>query len=149
MAENQNAGSDEGQTAAPDKASVKLQKQVDSLTSENAQLKAQVLSISGDRDTLADANQKLQAELEEKTTELEQAEALIEEQNGKLAAAEVTQAEGPVVVSHEKAQYRVLAPKFSHKGLEVDAHTLRQNPELVRELVEAGSGLLQKVEPAK
>ncbi len=48
-------------------------------------------------------------------------------------------------MSHEKLQYRVLAPKFSHKGLDVDAHTLRQNPDLVRELVESGSGLLQLV----
>lgn len=156
MAENQTNGSDASQNDAPaDKATVKLQKQVDALTSENAglktengQLKGQVISLTGDRDTLATANKSLATELEEKTEELAQAETLIEEQSGRLAAAEVGQAEGPVIVSHEKAQYRVLAPKFSHKGLDVDAHTLRQNPDLVRELVEANSGLLQKVEAA-
>ncbi|MGI4763406.1 MAG: hypothetical protein ACRYF0_22025 [Janthinobacterium lividum] len=142
--------------------SADLQKQVDALTAENAQLKGQVISLTADRDTLATANKSLamtneslasdkayvEEQLEAKTEELEEAEALIEEQSGRLAAAEVGQAEGPVIVTHDKAQYRVLAPKFSHKGLDVDAHTLRQNPDLVRELVEANSGLLQKVEAA-
>jgi chromosome segregation ATPase len=137
------------QSTAPDAdqtPDTDLQAQVDQLTSENAQLKAQVISISADRDTLADANKQLSAEVDEKTAELAQAEALIEEQSGKLAAAEVSQAEGPVIVTHDKEQYRVLAPKFSHQGLAVDAHTLRNNPDLVRQLVEDGSGILQKVE---
>lgn len=99
-----------------------------------------------DRDTLADANHALAAELDEKAEELNQAEILIEEQTGKLAAAEVASAEGPVVVTHAKEQYRVLAPKFQHQGLVVEARSLVNNPELVRQLVEAESGVLQKVE---
>ena len=63
-----------------------------------------------------------------------------------LKSAEIGQALGPVIVTHENVSYRVLAPKFQHNGLDVDAHTLRQNPDLVRELVESGSGLLVKVE---
>ena len=124
----------------------------DALVSANqdkAELQAQLESLTADRDALADANHALAAELDEKSEELNQAEILIEEQTGKLAAAEVASAEGPVVVTHAKEQYRVLAPKFQHNGLVVEARGLVNNPELVRQLVEAESGVLQKVEATK
>lgn len=151
---------------AADKAGVKLQKQMDALTSdnaqltsdnaqltgenaqltgENAQLKAQVLSLNGDRDTLASANSDLAAQLEEKVDELATAEALIEQQTEQLKSAEVGQALGPVIVTYEKEQYRLLVPHFSHAGNLIESASLRQNPDLVRQLVEGGSGLLQKV----
>ena len=133
-------------SAALEKQLAEAIAQIEGLKTENGQLKAQAISLTTDRDTLAQANKELAAEIDEKAEELAQAEALIEEQSDKLAAAEVSQAEGPVIVTHDKVQYRVLAPKFSHHGLDVDAHTLRNNPDLVRQLVEDASGLLQKVE---
>lgn len=153
MAENQNTGSDAGHDGADTKpvdtkAAEKLQKQLDTAQRENAQLKEQLAAKKADNETLATANQQLTGELAEKADELAKAEELLERQNAQLKAAEVGQALGPVVVTHANESYRVLAPKFQHHGLDVDAHTLRQNPDLVRELIESGSGLLVKVEAA-
>jgi hypothetical protein len=58
-----------------------------------------------------------------------------------------------VVVSHtdeagNKEQYKVLAPKFQHKHVAYAAADLKANPELVKELVEAKSGVLVKLEKA-
>ena len=144
------------QTAAPDAAQSSDNPQqllVEQLTQQLAVATTRISTLENELSTekensriIAESNHTLSSELSDKTVDLENAEALIEEMQGKLAAAEVSQMEGPVILSHEKGQYRVLAPKFSHKGIEVEANSLRNNPELVRELVEAGSGLLQKVE---
>lgn len=134
------------QVQAAETPVVDLQPQVDQLSAQVTQLTTQVASLSTDRDTLAAANKQLADQLDEKTEELAQAEYLIEEQTAQLKAAEVAQAEGPLVVTYNKVPYRVLAPKFQHNGLHVEARSLATNPDLVRELVEAGSGLLQAVE---
>ena len=58
-----------------------------------------------------------------------------------------------VVVTHTaedgtKEQYKVLAPKFQHKHVAYAAADLKTNPDLVKELVEAKSGVLVKLEKA-
>lgn len=133
--------------------SVDLQNQVDSLTSENtalkaenSQLKGQVSTLTNDRDTLAKANAVLEGKNDELNVQLVEAEDLIEQQTAQLKSAEVGQKLGPVIVTHDKEQYQVLVPRFSHAGNLVEAASLRQNPDLVRQMVESGSGLLQKVE---
>ncbi|MDB5268048.1 MAG: hypothetical protein JWP58_1088 [Hymenobacter sp.] len=58
-----------------------------------------------------------------------------------------------VVVTHTaedgtKEQYKVLAPKFQHKHVTYAAADLKTNADLVKELVEAKSGVLVKLEKA-
>ena len=66
------------------------------------------------------------------------------------AGAEITQA---VVVTHtdeagKKEQYKVVLPKFKHKGQSYVAADLSTNAALVKELVEGGKGVLVKLEKA-
>ena len=56
-----------------------------------------------------------------------------------------------VVVTHTaedgtKEQYKVLAPKFQHKHVVYEAKDLKTNTDLLKELVEAKSGVLLKLE---
>lgn len=53
-----------------------------------------------------------------------------------------------VVVTHEQQKYRVIGAKFKHAGEEYAAADLKKHPDVVKQLVEAGSGLLQKIEKA-
>ncbi|WP_201980372.1 hypothetical protein [Hymenobacter rubidus] len=143
MGKNQNTAPAADQTADN---TVDLQAQLDQAIADRAQAIAELAAAKSERDQAIAERDQARTELDEKAEELNQAELLIEEQTGKLAAAEVASAEGPVVVTHAKEQYRVLAPKFQHNGLIVEARSLTANPELVRQLVEAESGVLQKVE---
>ncbi|WP_022821898.1 hypothetical protein [Hymenobacter norwichensis] len=85
------------------------------------------------------------AKLKQENTEAGEA---IGELNEKLANAEAVAPE-KVIVTHEKVQYQVLAPKFQHKGQVIEAKDLQGNKEVLAELVKAESGLLAKVEAKK
>jgi len=134
-----------------DQLTQQLQAQADELASTQHELeerRSELTAVKADYFKLRDEKQTLADQLEEKTSELELAEGLIEQQTAQLKSAEVGQALGPVVVTHEKEQYRLLVERFSHNGNLVESASLRQNPDLVRQLVEMGSGLLVKVEAA-
>jgi hypothetical protein len=103
-----------------------------------------------------------QTELNDQATRIEQLETEVSESTGIIsdlqeqlanaqAGQEISQA---VVVTHTaedgtRDQYKVLAPKFQHKHVAYEAKDLKTNPALVKELVEAGSGVLVKLEKAK
>ena len=74
---------------------------------------------------------------------------LILELHQQLDNAQAGQELSPVVVvTHEQQKYRVIGAKFKHAGEEYTAADLKKHPDVVKQLVEAGSGLLQKVEKA-
>ncbi len=70
---------------------------------------------------------------------------IIADQHEQIKQAEAEQVFAGIVVSHEKAQYKVLAPKFSYEGTEYKAEDLKTNKDLVKELIEIKSGILEKV----
>lgn len=91
------------------------------------------------------------SDLEEEQSE---STGLISELQEQLANAEAGQAiSQAVVVTHTdeagtKEQYKVVLPKFKHKGQSYVAADLKTNPALVQELVEGGKGVLVKLEKA-
>jgi hypothetical protein len=91
------------------------------------------------------------ADLEGESAESAQ---IISDLQEELANAQAGQAiSETVVVTHTtedgtKEQYKVLAPKFQHKHVAYAAADLKKNAPLVKELVEAKSGVLQKLEKA-
>lgn len=132
-----------GATPAPADNSADLQKQVDKLTAD-----------------LATANAE-KAELQEQLTdertrsgdlagELNEAETLVEDLQKRLERAANLQAQSDtVIVSDGTHDYKVLAPKFKYKHVEYTAEDLRTNEALVQTLVDAGVGVLQKIETEK
>lgn len=91
---------------------------------------------------------RLEAENARLVQDSQDAEQAISELNEKLANAEAVAPE-QTVVTYEKAQYRVLAQKFSYNGQEIEAKDLQSKKDVLKALVEAGSGLLVKVEATK
>lgn len=91
---------------------------------------------------------RLEAENARLLQDTQDAEQTIGELNEKLANAEAVAPE-QTVVTYEKAQYRVLAQKFSYKGQEIEAKNLQANKEVLKALVDGESGLLVKIEVAK
>jgi DNA repair exonuclease SbcCD ATPase subunit len=97
---------------------------------------------------------ELQAQLTDERTrsgnlagELNEAETTIEELQQRLDTAAKVQAQSDtVVVSDGTDHYKVLAPKFKHKHVEYTAKELATNEALVKELVAAEVGFLQKIE---
>ena len=108
---------------------------------------------------MATENQAPQETLEEKIARLErenfdlkqentEAVTTIGEMSEKLANAEAVAPE-QVVVTHERKQYRVLAHKFHHKGAEIAASNLQANKDVLAQLVEMKSGVLQLITKAE
>ena len=98
----------------------------------------------------------LNTRVEELEGESAESTQIISDLQEELANAQAGQAiSETVVVTHTaedgtKEQYKVLAPKFQHKHVAYEAKDLKTNPDLVKELVEAKSGVLLKLEkPAK
>ncbi|MBJ6109448.1 hypothetical protein JAO73_10515 [Hymenobacter sp. BT523] len=99
------------------------------------------------------------ARIQEQDLHIEQLEAdaaeatqLISELNEQLENAKTGQElSETVVVSHtaedgSKEQYKVLSPKFQHKGQAYEAKDLKTNADLVKALVDGKSGILQKLQ---
>ena len=81
--------------------------------------------------------------------ELATSTELVIDLTGRLDNATASAELSPVVVvTHEQQKYRVIGAKFKHAGEEYTAADLKKHPDVVRQLVEADSGLLQKVEKA-
>ncbi|HEX8656588.1 MAG TPA: hypothetical protein VF690_03600 [Hymenobacter sp.] len=103
--------------------------------------------------TLEEALAKLAAQetrIASLESEVDEATEITSDLQEQLANATAGQEIGQaVVVTHAKEQYKVLAPKFQHKGVEYKSSDLSTNADLVKELVEGNSGLLHKLEKAK
>lgn len=96
----------------------------------------------------------LNGRVEELEGEQGESTEIISDLQEKLANAEAGQAiSQAVVVTHTaedgtKEQYKVVLPKFKHKGQSYVAADLKTNSELVKELVAGGKGVLVKLEKA-
>ena len=130
------------------------------LTDTQLELATTKLELQGGRDALtAAATEKaeLQGQLSDERTrsgelagELNEAENLIEELQQRLKTAQSLQAQSDtLLVSDGTAHYKVLAPKFKFRHVEYTGEQLRDDEQLVRELVAAGVGFLQKIEVAE
>jgi excinuclease UvrABC nuclease subunit len=94
------------------------------------------------------------AELETKVTNLEAENAQITADSEKVIndLTEKLKIEGKkaksadIVVTHEKKKYRVVIGKFRHEGNEITAEELAKKPEVIAELVESKSSVLEKVD---
>ncbi len=103
------------------------------------------------------ANEKLTdeqiADLIKRNADLEAenqvAAEIIEDQAAKLRAAEAQGAGSAPVVTHAGKNYRVLVPQFQYKDRVVKAVSLKDDAELVAQLVKDESGLLELIEEAE
>lgn len=95
----------------------------------------------------------LETRLKQVTDESEAKDSIIETQGEQLSAAQAQGAGQLSVVSHDKQRYQVLAGKFSLDDEVIHHHELKGKPELVKQLVEEKSPLLQLIpkeeKPAK
>ncbi|UOQ99893.1 hypothetical protein MUN81_10420 [Hymenobacter sp. 5317J-9] len=93
---------------------------------------------------------ELKRQLAESNAEKEAQASIISTQEEQLAAAAVQGAGALSVVTHDKKRYQVLAGRFSLKGVSITHQELKSKPELVQQLVEENSPLLELIEePAK
>lgn len=81
--------------------------------------------------------------------ELGQAQGIINEQTEQLEAKQLQTAGTLPVISYEKQNYQAQAAKFHFNGVDYTAQELASNADLVKQLLEAKSGLLIKIEKAK
>jgi multidrug resistance efflux pump len=84
----------------------------------------------------------LKASEEESTAK----DAIITGKEEQLAAATVQGAGALSVVIHEGKRYQVLAGKFSLKGVSIHHQELKTKPELLKQLIEDNSPLLQLID---
>ncbi|OUJ68658.1 hypothetical protein [Hymenobacter crusticola] len=96
--------------------------------------------------TLEQQLEQLKQQLAAKEQESADKDAIIEGQTEQLKAAEAQGAGALPVIIHEKKRYQVLARKFIIRNIEVDAEKLKTDKDLVKELVENGSGLLKALD---
>jgi hypothetical protein len=92
---------------------------------------------------------ELKALLQKVNEESAAKDAVIEAQDEQLAAANAQGASALSVVTYEKQRYQVLAGKFSLDNEVIEHHELKSKPELVKQLVEDKSPLLQLIEEKK
>jgi chromosome segregation ATPase len=82
--------------------------------------------------------------------ELAIANGLVEEVTQRLENADAIAAESSThVLTFEKKQYRVLATTVQHKGVKYEAKDLSQHPEVLKDLIGDGKGLVQLIVAAK
>lgn len=81
--------------------------------------------------------------------ELAEAKGIIDEQTEQLEAKQLQTAGTLPVISYDKQNYQAQAAKFHFNGVDYTAQELAGNTDLVKQLLEAKSGLLVKIEKAK
>jgi chromosome segregation ATPase len=134
-------------TPAPAANSAELEAQVGQLTMELRAANRDIASLQGQLDTARSENGELAGELNDVRAELGESQEMVADLQDRLSKAAAIQAQSDtVIVSDGTDHYKVLAPKFKHKHVEYTAEQLRDNEELVAELVAAGVGFLQKIE---
>lgn len=139
-----------------------LQALVNQLTTDLANSKNDVLNLTQERDSQRDALTlakqsiaDLQQQLTDERTrsgdlaaDLNESEQLTEELQAKLKRAETIQAESDtLIVSDGTDDYKVLLKSFKFKHVTYKSEELKDNQALVQQLVAAGVGFLQKIEP--
>jgi chromosome segregation ATPase len=139
-----------------------LQDQVEQLKKDLATANSAVDTLTKAKEQtaqeLADVkkqNEELQQQLTDErqrsgdlAADLNESENLTEELQNKLKRAENRQAESDtIIVSDGTDDYKVLLKTFKFKHQTYKAEELKDNEALVEELVAAGVGFLQKIEP--
>lgn len=114
------------------------------LKKQNEQLTRQLTSLTTAHEKLKGTHEELKSAHKEKTSELKQAEAIIDEQTQKLAVADAKGGDA-VIVTHERKQYRVIGKQLNVEGHVHTAESLTKNPDVVAQLVRSESGFLQLV----
>lgn len=140
-----------------------LQQRLTELTRQFEDTKHELATTTLDLQAQRDALTAVQAEKSELQTqladertrsgelagELNEAENLIDDLQQRLKTAALVSAQSDVqVVTDGTDHYKVLAPKFKFRHVEYTAAELAGDEQLVRELVAAEVGFLQKVEAA-
>lgn len=105
--------------------------------------------------TVKEQNAELQQQLTDErqrsgelAADLNESEQLTEELQSQLKRAELRQAESDThIVTDGTHDYKVLLKSFKFKGTTYQAEELADDQELVQQLVAAGVGFLQKIEP--
>lgn len=94
-----------------------------------------------------ESNAALEKKVEELEKEIATQDELIADLRYQLkkVKAETKDATKNVVVEHEKKQYKVVAHSFTHGDQIITKEELAKNKELIKELVDSGSGFLQEV----
>jgi chromosome segregation ATPase len=134
-------------TAAPAANSAELEVQVNQLTADLRTAKRSIADLEGQLDTARSENGELAGELNDVRAELGESQEMVSDLQDRLSKAAAIQAQSDtVIVSDGTDHYKVLAPKFKHKHVDYTAEQLRDDEELVAELVGAGIGFLQKIE---
>lgn len=98
--------------------------------------------MANNTETAEQKNARLEAELTA-------ARAIIAGQAEQLQVAEAGAAEGRTIVTHNKKHYRVVAQQFSFKGVKITALELKDKADVIKELVESESGVLELVTKAE
>lgn len=88
-------------------------------------------------------------EVERLRRELTDAKGIIDEQTEQLQAKELQGSGALPVISYKQQYYQVQAAKFHFNGVDYKAADLAGNNDLVKQLLDAGSGLLAKVDKPK
>lgn len=139
-----------------------LQDQVEQLKKDLATANSSVSTLTTSKEQIAqelatakEQNAELQQQLTDErqrsgdlAADLNESENLTEELQKQLKRAETRQAESDtLIVSDGTDDYKVLLKSFKFKQVVYKAEELKDNEDLVLELVAAGVGFLQKIEP--
>jgi len=138
-----------------------LQEQIEQLKKDLATANSSVSTLTTSKEQIAqelatakEQNAELQQQLTDErqrsgelAADLNESEQLTEELQGQLKRAELRQAESDtLIVTDGTHDYKVLLKSFKFKGTAYQAEALKDDQELVQQLVAAGVGFLQKIE---
>lgn len=86
--------------------------------------------------------EEAQAAFDAKVQECNEQTEVIAELRKSLTEVKKEKSVGKVFVEHNKKKYEVTAVKFNHAGKDFTAADLKDNKDLIKELVELGVGFL-------
>lgn len=96
---------------------------------------------------IADLQEELKAALAA-SQESSEKDAVISDLMKKVSELEASNkvaGNAPEVITHKKEKYIVRIPSFRHNGAKCTVDTLKDNPELIDELIEMKSGVIEKI----
>lgn len=121
------------------------EEQLKAALAEKETLAGQVKQLASDKATLTAEQTKLAEQVKELTQERTEQDGVIADLQKELEAAKATKGGKLPVVSHGKDKYQVTSAKFHFGGAVHEAKDLLTNKKLVEQLVEAKSGVLEKI----
>lgn len=123
----------------------KLQQIIEELTKDALDWKLANESLSNQVNDLTLANENLISKNEDLQENLDESELLLEELKRQVNAAEdqVNAITGTVKVIYKGKGYVSVLPRFHHDGVSYEADQLKNNPELVADLIENELGVLR------